>query len=376
MRTSLGLPSETLDRLNATLNDQPISRELHAFTRLCPPEAASHLLALPADQLRKLSDQCHTAINEWLCSSRTYDVMRDAPSLTTRDSSLPGKTKDRDRSCVITGVGRSGSQAAHIIPYSVGKSQARAHTDLWEVLRMFWGNEEVESLQSLVYGENVPDENQKTRVNCLDNVITLYRHWQRAVFHWIFPNGSARVSPGEYSPISLTADLPTRSYIGTSEDEDTSLMYNDGGQARFIQDGHVVVFRTDDPDHHPLPSMELLWLQDTLVRVTRTAGRAGWDLREMNYSETDVDSIREVDETVLQSWSQTMVQGERSTSSCRISLQLQPKHSKTPSRYRTKSIIKRVREAKLFSSLCVRAKGWLKKKSAAMPTSQVDRISN
>lgn len=91
MRPSTGLPRDTLDRLHATLATQPISRELHAFTRLCPPDAASRLLALSTTQLQQLSDQCRSAVDTWLCCDRTYEVTKDAPSLTSRDSSLPVK---------------------------------------------------------------------------------------------------------------------------------------------------------------------------------------------------------------------------------------------------------------------------------------------
>jgi hypothetical protein len=91
MEPSTGLDSATLNRLHTTLSSQQVSREFHAFTRLCPPSAAQRLLALTPEELSRLSEQCHVAINAWLCCDRTYEVERDAPSLTTRDSTLPGK---------------------------------------------------------------------------------------------------------------------------------------------------------------------------------------------------------------------------------------------------------------------------------------------
>ncbi|KAH0562852.1 hypothetical protein GP486_002525 [Trichoglossum hirsutum] len=223
----------------------------------------------------------------------------------------------RDGACVITGTGRKGSHAAHIIPYSVGKSQARASTDLWTVLRMFWGEDEISRLQSLIFGPptDPPDPNARTLVNQLYNVITIsaqaHMFWghgyfvlephpednpqdtltQRAVFYWVYPHPSSRVAPGEFTPIPLTAELPPVTDI--EPDEEVSLFFRDDmtGQPRFVESGHIVTFRTDDPVLKPLPSRELLWLQCTLVRILRMAGRAGWDMQEMNYSERDVDSI-------------------------------------------------------------------------------------
>ena len=91
MELSNGLDHATITQLNAILSDAPVTRELHAFCRLCPPTAGPRLLALPPAQLTLFSEQCRLAIDAWLCCDRTYEVMRDVPSLTTRDSSLPSK---------------------------------------------------------------------------------------------------------------------------------------------------------------------------------------------------------------------------------------------------------------------------------------------
>ena len=60
---------------------------------------------------------------------------------------------------------------------------------------------------------------------------------------------------------------------------------------RLVQDGGVITFRTDGPVALPLPNRELCSLQNFFIRVLRMAGRAGWDMREMNVSDSDVDSI-------------------------------------------------------------------------------------
>ncbi|KAI9759923.1 MAG: hypothetical protein M1840_003066 [Geoglossum simile] len=321
MESSTGLGSSTLSQLDASLSYQPISRELHAFCRLCPSSAAPRLLALEPTQLSQLSQQCRTAIDSWLCCDRTYEVMRDIPSLTTRDSTLPGKTKTRDGACTITGTKASACEVAHIVPYSIGKSRARATGDLWAVLRMFWGEVRTQNLQNLVFGpQDLMESNAKTLVNRLYNVLTMspdaHTYWangffvlephpgddvdnlytQRAVFYWIYPHESSQLEPGVFTSIQLTDPTPPLSTSISPGEGYIGLVDGRANPPGFIQDGHIIIFQTDDPVVRPLPSRELLWLQAVLIRVLRMAGRAGWDMLEMNYSDSDVDEVRGDDE--------------------------------------------------------------------------------
>lgn len=61
-----GLPRIILVQLQQNLKD-PISRELHAFCHLCPPDTpvATELLRLNRDELLQLSQACKEAINQW-----------------------------------------------------------------------------------------------------------------------------------------------------------------------------------------------------------------------------------------------------------------------------------------------------------------------
>ncbi|KAI9781075.1 MAG: hypothetical protein M1839_006353 [Geoglossum umbratile] len=249
--------------------------------------------------------------------------MRDVPSLTTRDSTLPGKTKTRDGACIITGTDASACEVAHIVPYSVGKSQARATGDLWAVLRMFWGEARTQELQNLVFGPPDPVKpNAKTWVNKLYNVLTMspdaHTYWangffvlephsgddvedrytQRAVFRWIYPHESSRLEPGVFAPIQLTAPTPPLSTSISRGGGFIGLVAGRANPPTLIQDGYVITLRTDDPGERPLPSRELLGLQTALIRVLRMAGRAGWDMQEMNYSDSDVDEVRGGDELI------------------------------------------------------------------------------
>ncbi|KAI9759366.1 MAG: hypothetical protein M1840_003370 [Geoglossum simile] len=267
--------------------------------------------------------------------------MRDIPSLTTQDSTLPGKvyswlnsflsllvmriwvanTKAQDGACTITGTKASACEVAHIVPYSVGKSRACATGDLWAVLRMFWGEVRTQKLQNLVFGpQDLMESNAKTLVNRLYNVLTMspdaHTYWangffvlephpeddvdnlytQRAVFYWIYPHESLQLEPGVFTSIQLTHPTPPLSTLISPGEGYIGLVDGRANPPRFIQDGHVIIFQTDDPVMRPLPSRELLWLQAILIRVLRMAGRAGWDMLEMNYSDSDVDEVRGDDE--------------------------------------------------------------------------------
>ncbi|KAI9773069.1 MAG: hypothetical protein M1840_008189 [Geoglossum simile] len=319
MNYSTGLDSDTISALNNTLKDQPISRELHAFCRLCPASAGERLRALSLADLIQLSHQCHAAIDSWLCCDRTYQVMRDAPSLTTRDSTFPGEAKGRDGRCPITGYHQRFCRAAHIFPYSLGKSQARSTIDLWAVLRMFWGDDPTNELRDLIFGPPTDDDNadstSKTLINKLYNVITLApdahmlwaegvfvlephsdddpddQHNLRAVFYWVYPHEYTLPAPGIYPLININSPLPPISPTLSPGPGYTGLINGRVSPPSFVEDGRIISFSTNDPITSPLPSRQLLYLQATLTRVLRMAGRAGWDVRWMNESERDVDSV-------------------------------------------------------------------------------------
>lgn len=86
---SIGLPTHILNQVEQKLQ-KPVSRELHAFCHLSPPDspAAVELLRLSQDELLQFSGNCKEAINQWCCCARDYEAQPDGPSLTTRNSTL------------------------------------------------------------------------------------------------------------------------------------------------------------------------------------------------------------------------------------------------------------------------------------------------
>jgi hypothetical protein len=119
------------------------------------------------------------------------------------------------------------------------------------------------------------------------------QHNLRAIFYWVYPHESSFPGPGIYPPINLTSPLPpiSTTIIQAPGSGYVGLIDGRTEPPSRIRDGQIVSFTTDDPIKFPLPSRELLYLQSTLIRVLRMAGRAGWDVREMNESDRDVDSI-------------------------------------------------------------------------------------
>lgn len=89
-----GLPLNILKQLQGNIH-QPVSRELHAFCHLCPADApaATELINLNEDRLLQFSNLCTEAIDNWCCCPRDYEATPGAPSITTRDSTVPKKVQ-------------------------------------------------------------------------------------------------------------------------------------------------------------------------------------------------------------------------------------------------------------------------------------------
>ncbi len=89
-----GLNVNVLNQVQLQLQ-KPVSRELHAFCHLCPADspAATELVKLNNEELLQWSKVCKEAIDRWCCCPRDYEATPGAPSITTRDSTVPRKVK-------------------------------------------------------------------------------------------------------------------------------------------------------------------------------------------------------------------------------------------------------------------------------------------
>ncbi len=169
---------------------------------------------------------------------------------------------------------------------------------------MFWGIERKEKLYGLIFGEpnsTLPDS--KTRINGLHNMVTL-----DASVHRAWAAGKFILEPLEEG--SNTRELKARvlwmpkrstgpTEIGVDTDplslESTPIkpteMCVDFETVTRIVDGHIVTFKTSDPEKLPLPDRDLLMLQSFLIRTLRMAGRAGEDMLETFDTDDEVSSV-------------------------------------------------------------------------------------
>ena len=321
----IGLPTHILSQVEQKLQ-KPVSRELHAFCHLSPPDspAAVELLRLSQDELSQFSGTCKEAINQWCCCARDYAAQPDGPSLTTRNSTLIARvllslifsprsnkrlliylqTKGRDGCCTITARNVGDCHGAHIFPYSLGKTQQKATLDIWKVLEMFWGLERKDQLQQLIFGQrDTTFSLSKTQINALHNMITLspevHTGWARGRF-------TLEPLEEEDNPYSLRAMFrwtPQKSEspkeLGIATDPTSIELVPPTDDTPFfhvktylpITDGHIVTFTTNDPINAPIPHRDLLMLQCFLIRVLRMAGRAGEDMLE-TFDTDDEVSLR------------------------------------------------------------------------------------
>lgn len=88
-----GLHTEVLKQLQQKFQKETVSREMHAFCHLCPAgsPAATDLINLDRGHLLQWSKACEAAINQWCCCRRDYKATPDAPSFTTRNTTLSKK---------------------------------------------------------------------------------------------------------------------------------------------------------------------------------------------------------------------------------------------------------------------------------------------
>ena len=218
------------------------------------------------------------------------------------------QVKERDGRCIVTGRQVRLCEAAHIFPYTAGKSHSKKNLDLWTVLRIFYGNEETLRLQELIYGEPGEEVTQKmTLVNRLHNMMTLGLE-----SHLLFGDGEfllkplpeehgpnelrtrVEIVPRMLGPNNVPLDVRPEAFDAVDDfppitDQNLTLVHN----------GQDVTITTIDPVRLPLPSRELLDLRVFLVRVLRLAGRSGADMRELVYSSDEEGSVtaEEVEET-------------------------------------------------------------------------------
>lgn len=169
---------------------------------------------------------------------------------------------------------------------------------------MFWGREQKEKLQQLIFGNpGITLPTSKTLINSLYNMFTLsadtHIYWALGTFI-LEPleeqsdskelRARIRYMPRHFeNPKELGIEVdPANIEIMPPEDSDRLV---DFVTMSPIMDGHIITFRTNDPVNAPLPSRDLLMLQCLLISVLRMAGRGGQDMLETFDSDDEISSI-------------------------------------------------------------------------------------
>lgn len=182
--------------------------------------------------------------------------------------------KDRDQRCLITSRLKKYCHAAHVFPYSLGKSQNHSALDIWKVLEMFWGLERKTRLQEFIFGDPnhvATDPRKKTRINSLYNMLTLcpdaHALWAAGQFilepiHDDSSNLQSRATSRQMPDFEGLKELLIDAALTSFEIiNPTRALFFDHVTETPIRDGHIITFSTSDPISKPLPSKDLLELQ-------------------------------------------------------------------------------------------------------------------
>lgn len=201
-------------------------------------------------------------------------------------SSYPGaintvQCRVRDSNlCLLTETWNC-TEVAHIYPFSLGKKAGSdEHEDFWERLSYFWSTERIEKWKKAIFG----DDGTEILENLMCLAPTVHALWGtcrfaikpinlsddkkvlKVQFFWL--------SVGKYTSRN-PQDPPTVPTNTFSSAEGTGLIHKLSTQApQLIRSGDIIIFRTDDPENFPLPSIELLDMQWALHRATALSGAA------------------------------------------------------------------------------------------------------
>ncbi|KAK2827871.1 hypothetical protein FQN49_007257 [Arthroderma sp. PD_2] len=206
----------------------------------------------------------------------------------------------RDTMCVITKATEP-CEAAHIVPFSLGSQPEYAQSLFWDTLRCFWPKDKVDRWQQYL-------EQNSTEVvrNLVLLAPSVHRYWDRQLFalepvdisddkktlrlrfYWLRSNTSvtplALDNPAEFAPPEMPSDLKFGGRRAKYAATPNVRLYNCETDTR-ITSGDIITLRTDDPEHLPLPDIELFRLQWLLHRVTSLSAAAEYDSDEEDYDD-------------------------------------------------------------------------------------------
>ncbi|RAH55195.1 hypothetical protein BO85DRAFT_461366 [Aspergillus piperis CBS 112811] len=143
-------------------------------------------------------------------------------------------TERDNATCVVTGC-RDPVEIAHILPNGLGRMESQVLQNFWFPLHRFWSQErDRRSLEVQFYW--LPVYNYRSRI-----------------------------------PATEVPSRMSRKLSGTTVDGKETMLFNIATDKKLCS-GDILTFKTNDPNSHPLPSMELLDMQWVLDRVLALSG--------------------------------------------------------------------------------------------------------
>lgn len=237
-----------------------------------------------------------------------YDQGHDNTEFSSQiTKSISDQARARDHNmCLLTAHGRSTIESVHIMPGSLnGQVSGELHyTTAWAELKLFWGKDKAQEWRNRLEEGDLIDTEKVYNVMTLDSQVKDY--WEKGLiafrpirvnrdqteiqiaFHWL----PYKRSLGEIHQIHILPieDPPFRGpeYRPSEGEqrEDGSHVIIHAETGKKICSGHVFTVRTDDKEHRPLPSFELLELRWHLSRI---AVMGGYPMPKIMYLE-DTDS--------------------------------------------------------------------------------------
>ena len=174
------------------------------------------------------------------------------------------------------------SFAAHIYPYSLGgRGDSQELKRFWLTLEDYWDIEKVKAWRDCVVG---PDTTETA-----DNLLAFAAHVHSLWGDARFALKPFKMNPEKTELIVQFYWLPSTEYsqqqplfpVPTIENNLRQSPKNaklwDCETEHIISSGHQVVFKTANPDTHPLPSMDSLQMQWNLIRLQALSGAADAD---------------------------------------------------------------------------------------------------
>ncbi|RAK90295.1 hypothetical protein BO79DRAFT_227213 [Aspergillus costaricaensis CBS 115574] len=178
-------------------------------------------------------------------------------------------TERDNATCVVTGC-RDPVEIAHILPNGLARKETQAIREFWVPLHRFWSQERVMAWMNQAAGP----EGTETCSNFLCMTDMAHKLWKTArfaletavQFYWLpVYNYRSRI------PATEVPRRMSRKLSGTTVDGKETMLFNIATNKKLCS-GDILTFKTNDPNSHPLPSMELLDMQWVLNRVLALSG--------------------------------------------------------------------------------------------------------